>query len=160
MLNLPALLQNKNTRIGPFPWKRSVLQNPDRERTNESTGTGFAIYYYYLFPIYNKVISGIKGILLLSRQHLVNLAHVFNNYSCLVTVSVKIMPNQNMSWNISSYLKQNKLANQVKTSTYAQTKSLNKTSALDFLSRFARKVFKGVPLTVTCKLGSNCLNIT
>ena len=43
MLNLPALLQNKNTRIGPFPWKRSVLQNPDRERTNESTGTGFAI---------------------------------------------------------------------------------------------------------------------
>ena len=38
MLNLPALLQNKNTRIGPFPWKRSVLQNPDRERTNQSTG--------------------------------------------------------------------------------------------------------------------------
>ena len=38
MLNLPALLQNKNTRIGPFPWKWSVLQNPDRERTNQSTG--------------------------------------------------------------------------------------------------------------------------
>ena len=38
MLNLPALLQNKTTRIGPFPWKRSVLQNPDRERTNQSTG--------------------------------------------------------------------------------------------------------------------------
>ena len=38
MFNLPALLQNKNTRIGPFPWKRSVLQNPDRERTNQSTG--------------------------------------------------------------------------------------------------------------------------
>ena len=38
----------------------------------------------YLFPRYNKVISGIKGIL--SQQHLVNLAHVFNNYSCLVTV--------------------------------------------------------------------------
>ena len=37
ILNLPALLQNKNTRIGPFPWKRSVLQNPDRERTNQST---------------------------------------------------------------------------------------------------------------------------
>ena len=37
-LNLAALLQNKNTRIGPFPWKRSVLQNPDRERTNQSTG--------------------------------------------------------------------------------------------------------------------------
>ena len=33
-----ALLQNKNTRIGPFPWKRSVLQNPDQERTNQSTG--------------------------------------------------------------------------------------------------------------------------
>ena len=37
MLNLPALLQNKNTRIGPFPWKKS-MQNPDRERTNQSTG--------------------------------------------------------------------------------------------------------------------------
>ena len=37
ILNLPALLQNKTTRIGPFPWKRSVLQNPDRERTNQST---------------------------------------------------------------------------------------------------------------------------
>ena len=36
MLNLPALLQN--TRIGPFPWKQSVLQNPDRERINQSTG--------------------------------------------------------------------------------------------------------------------------
>ena len=38
MLNLPALLLNKNTRIGPFPWEWSVLQNPDRERTNQSTG--------------------------------------------------------------------------------------------------------------------------
>ena len=38
ILNLPASLQNKNTRVGPFPWKRFVLQNPDRERTNQSTG--------------------------------------------------------------------------------------------------------------------------
>ena len=38
ILNLPASLQNKNTRIGPFPWKRPVLQNPDRERINQSTG--------------------------------------------------------------------------------------------------------------------------
>ena len=38
ILNLPASLQNKNTWIGLFPWKRSVLQNPDRERTNQSTG--------------------------------------------------------------------------------------------------------------------------
>ena len=38
MLNLPALLQDKNTQIGPFPWKRSVLQNPDPERKNQSTG--------------------------------------------------------------------------------------------------------------------------
>ena len=38
ILNLPASLQNKNTRIGPFPWKWSVLQNPDWERTNQSTG--------------------------------------------------------------------------------------------------------------------------
>ena len=39
MLNLSALFQNKNTRIAPFPWKQSVLQNPDQERTNQSTGT-------------------------------------------------------------------------------------------------------------------------
>ena len=38
IFNLPASLQNKNTRIGPFPLKRSVLQNPDRERTNQRTG--------------------------------------------------------------------------------------------------------------------------
>ena len=38
ILNLPASLQNKNTRVGPFPWKRSILQNPDQERTNQSTG--------------------------------------------------------------------------------------------------------------------------
>ena len=38
MLNLLALLQNKNTRIGLFPWKQSVLQNPYEERTNQSTG--------------------------------------------------------------------------------------------------------------------------
>ena len=51
MLNLPALLQNKNTRIGPFPWKRSVLQNPDRERTNQSTGIclGLGLPYNNLY---------------------------------------------------------------------------------------------------------------
>ena len=38
ILNLPALLQKKNTRVGPFPWKRSVQQSSDRERTNQSTG--------------------------------------------------------------------------------------------------------------------------
>ena len=38
IINLPALLQNINTRIGLFPRKHSVLQNPDRERTNQSTG--------------------------------------------------------------------------------------------------------------------------
>ena len=38
ILNLLALLQNKNTRVRPFPWKRSVLQNPDRERTNQRIG--------------------------------------------------------------------------------------------------------------------------
>ena len=38
ILNLPTSLQKKNTRVGPFSWKRYVLQNPDRERTNKSTG--------------------------------------------------------------------------------------------------------------------------
>ena len=37
ILNLQASLQNKNTLTGPFPRKRSVLRNPDRERTNQST---------------------------------------------------------------------------------------------------------------------------
>ena len=37
-LNFPALLENKNSRTGPSPWQRSVLQNLDQERTNETTG--------------------------------------------------------------------------------------------------------------------------
>ena len=56
ILNLPASLQNKNTWVGPFPWKRSVLQNPDRERTNQSTGICLRLglpynkqfYYHFL----------------------------------------------------------------------------------------------------------------
>ena len=47
MLNLPALLQNKNTQVGPFPWKRSVLQIPDRERTNQSTGICLKLSFPY-----------------------------------------------------------------------------------------------------------------
>ena len=47
ILNLVALLQNENTRIGPFPWKRSVQQNPDREKNQSEhrdlPRTGFAI---------------------------------------------------------------------------------------------------------------------
>ena len=38
VLNLPASLQNKNTQVGLFPWKWSVLQNPARDRTNQSAG--------------------------------------------------------------------------------------------------------------------------
>ena len=38
IMNLPALLQNKSTWLGPFPRKWSVLQNPDRERSNQSAG--------------------------------------------------------------------------------------------------------------------------
>ena len=36
--NLLASLQKKNTRVGLFPWKQCILHNPDRERTNQSTG--------------------------------------------------------------------------------------------------------------------------
>ena len=61
ILNLPASLQNKNTLIGPFPWKRSVLQNPDRERTNQSTGICLRLglpynkrYYYMANPVLGK----------------------------------------------------------------------------------------------------------
>ena len=49
-----ALLQNKNTRIGPFPWKRSVLQNPDRERTNQSTGICLGLGLPYNTILYIK----------------------------------------------------------------------------------------------------------
>ena len=48
-LNLPALQQNETTRLRLFPWKRSVLQNPDRERTNQSA----QIYLRLVLP-YNK----------------------------------------------------------------------------------------------------------
>ena len=63
MLNLPALLQNKNTRIGPFPpfpWKRSVLQNPDRERTNQSTGIclGLGLPYNNIMSFMVEIESG------------------------------------------------------------------------------------------------------
>ena len=57
ILNLPASLQNKNTRIGPFPWKQSVLQNPDRERTNQSTGICLGLglpYNKYMLPTFHK----------------------------------------------------------------------------------------------------------
>ena len=66
ILNLPALLQNKNTRVGPFPWKRSVLQNPDRERTNQSTGICLRLGLPY-----NNVISFICLVF----------AHYASNYS-------------------------------------------------------------------------------
>ena len=36
ILNLLALLQNKNTQLGPIPWKWSLLQKPDWKRTNQS----------------------------------------------------------------------------------------------------------------------------
>ena len=59
-LNLPALLQNKNTWIGPFPWKRSVLQNPDRERTNQSTGIclGLGLPYNNIMSFMVEIESG------------------------------------------------------------------------------------------------------
>ena len=52
ILNLPALLQIKNTRIGTFPGKRSVLQNPDWERTNQSTGICLELGLPYNNAIY------------------------------------------------------------------------------------------------------------
>ena len=57
ILNLPALPQNKNTRIGPFPWKWSVLQNPDRERTNQSTGICLGLGLPYNNPSYSRDCS-------------------------------------------------------------------------------------------------------
>ena len=58
ILNLPASLQNKNTRVGPFPWKRSVLQNPDRERTNQSAGICLRLDLPYNKHIYSISFPG------------------------------------------------------------------------------------------------------
>ena len=52
ILNLPASLQSKNTWVGPFPWKRSVLQNPDRERTNQSSGISLRLGLPYNKCVY------------------------------------------------------------------------------------------------------------
>ena len=62
ILNLPASLQNKKTPVGPFPWKWSVLQNPDRERTNQSTG----ICLRLALP-YNNGSSFMVGLILNNR---------------------------------------------------------------------------------------------
>ena len=59
ILNLPALLLNKNTRTGLFPRKRSVLQNPDRERTNESTGICRRLGLPYNKVAYFLMLSGV-----------------------------------------------------------------------------------------------------
>ena len=104
ILNLPALLQNKNTRLGPFPWKRSVLQNPDRERTNQSA----QICHWFLtlvFP-YNNVDSwALYGLVLCLIVNIYNIqtpaikmkyhpsvilqfAHIFFlNLNCMHTVA-------------------------------------------------------------------------
>ena len=55
ILDLLASLQNKNTRVGPFPWKWSVLQNPDRERTNQSTGICLRLGLPYNNRWYNTI---------------------------------------------------------------------------------------------------------
>ena len=69
ILNLPASLRNKNTRVGPFPWKRSVLQNPDRERTNQSEGICLRlalpynnIRYFYQQPaqLFQELLPGLS----------------------------------------------------------------------------------------------------
>ena len=78
MLNLPAFLKNKNTLIGPFPWKWSVLQNPDRERTNQSTGICLGLglpynkYSYFKGPYYLwanlPLLPSLKVLLLLDNH--------------------------------------------------------------------------------------------
>ena len=72
MLNLPALLQNRNTRIGPFPWKRSVLQNTDRERTNQSTGICNIIIITIICVNFERVI-----------YFLSNTSHILSNLLCM-----------------------------------------------------------------------------
>ena len=69
ILNLPSSLQNKNTRVGPFPWKRSALQNPDRERANQSTGICLRLGLPYNKYIYtNRARGPYWGILARGRD--------------------------------------------------------------------------------------------
>ena len=44
-----AFENQKNTQHGPFPWKRSVWQNPDQERTNQNAW----IYLKTILPYNN-----------------------------------------------------------------------------------------------------------
>ena len=81
ILNLPASLQNKNTRVAPFPWKRSVLQNPDRERINQSTGICLRLGLPY-----KRVSMGLT----VSRKTAKNLA-IRRKNETIVTVSRKKM---------------------------------------------------------------------
>ena len=69
ILNLPASLQNKNTRVGPFAWKRSVLQNPDRERTNQSTGICLRLGLPYNKPRYDPDMTAMGQCLAGTHTH-------------------------------------------------------------------------------------------
>ena len=70
ILNLPASLQNKNTRVGPFPWKRSVLQNPDRERTNQSSGICLRLGLpYNKMPYYPSDFGSLILIQIIPKEH-------------------------------------------------------------------------------------------
>ena len=74
-LNLPASLQNKNTRIGRFPWKRSVLQNPDREGTNQSAGICLRlglpynnIYYFNYLRSFSQMMQWVRKFQAISNK--------------------------------------------------------------------------------------------
>ena len=49
-----GLVPKQNTRVGPILWKRSLLQIPDRERTNQSTGICIRLRLPYNTIIYSQ----------------------------------------------------------------------------------------------------------
>ena len=83
VFNLPALLQNKNS------IERSVLQNPDRERTNQGTGICLRLALPYtggIEFIISRRIHGIiclywKAIDIFGYLHLLNAFQIGRNYS-------------------------------------------------------------------------------
>ena len=78
ILNLPALLQNKNTRLGPFPW--SVLQNPDRARTNQSARICLRLAmpynnYFYCLKSWKKNVLSLKNGLTTTSYNVISRNH-------------------------------------------------------------------------------------
>ena len=58
ILNLPAFLQNKNTRLGPFPWKIPTEKEPIR--ANQSARISLRLVLPYDFLIFLSLLVHVE----------------------------------------------------------------------------------------------------